>query len=162
MSGFHAGGIRAIGAEWVDEKAGVVRATAVLALALPSPPEIERARLDRLGFKIGLLIRNGQQITSLRAANEASTEDAAVTADLAAVFGTPAGQRWSGRVFAKAPTPLYPVAAIAEYPLELVLTNARELPQLIDAPSRYGNEGSFADSHLTALWAVRIGYRRSA
>jgi hypothetical protein len=160
VSGFHAGGIRAISGEWEDEKAGVVKAVAVLALALPSPPEIERTRLDRLGFKIGLLIRNGQQISRLLAANEPSVEDAAVTRDLAAVFGTPTGHRWSGRVFGKPPGPSYPTASVAEYGLELVLTNARELPQLISAPSRYGNEGSFGDSHLTSLWVVRIGYHR--
>lgn len=159
MSGYHAGGIRAISGEWEDEKAGVVRAVAVLALALPSPPEVERTRLDRLGFKIGLLIRDGQRITSLLAASEPSVEDDTVTRDLAAVFGTPGGQRWSGRVFTKPPVPNYPTADVAEYSLELVLTEARELPQLIAAPSRYGNEGSFGESHLTSLWVVRIGYR---
>ncbi len=160
MSGFHAGGIRAISSEWEDEQAGVVKAVAVLALALPSPPEVERSRLDRLGFKIGLLIREGQQISRLLASNEPSVEDEAVRRDLAAVFGTPTGHRWAGRVFRKPPVPTYPATDVAEYSLELVLTNARELPQLISAPSRYGNEGSFGESHLTSLWVVRIGYRR--
>ena len=160
MSGYHAGGIRAISGEWEDEKGGVVRAVAVLALALPSPPDVERTRLDRLGFKIGLLIRDGQRITSLLAASEPSLEDAAVTRDLDAVFGTPAGYRWVGRVFAKPPIATYPTPGVAEYRLELVLTEARALPQLISAPSRYGNEGSFGDSHLTSLWVVRIGYAR--
>ena len=160
MSGYHAGGIRAISGEWEDEKAGVVRAVAVFALALPSPPDVERTRLGRLGFKIGLLIRDGQRISSLLASNEPSVEDEAVTRDLAAVFGTPAGHRWVGRVFRKPPIPTYPTPGVAEYRLELVLTEVRELPQLISAPSRYGNEGSFGDSHLTSLWVVRIGYGR--
>ena len=41
-----------------------------------------------------------------------------------------------------------------------MLTEVRELPQLISAPTRYGNDGSFGDSHLTCLWVVRIGYGR--
>jgi hypothetical protein len=157
MSGYAAGGIRAIGAEWDDEKAGVVRAEAVLAAVLPVPPDVETRRLAQLGFKIGLLIRDGQQITSLVASNEPSVEDAAVTRDLIRVFGMEAGSRWVGRVFSRPPVPTYPRPDVAEYTLEMVLTEARELPQLIPAAYRYGNEASFAQSYLSSLWVVRIG-----
>jgi hypothetical protein len=155
MSGFPAGGIRAISSEWEDQKAGVLRAVAVLSLALPTPPEVETARLVRFGFKIGLLIRDGQRIVTLLASAEPSEEDERVTRDLANVFGTPAGSLWVGHVFKKPPIPSYPVADVAEYALELVLTGVTELPQMIPAPSRYGNEGSFGQSHLTALWVVQ-------
>jgi hypothetical protein len=157
MSGYAAGGIRAIGAEWEDEKAGVVRAVAVLAAVLPLPPDIETRRLAQLGFKIGLLIRDGQQISSLLASTEPSVEDAGVTRDLIEVFGMEAGHRWVGRVFKKPPVPDYPRPDVAEYRLEMVLTDARDLPQLIPAAYRYGNEASFAESYLTSLWVVRIG-----
>ena len=160
MSGFLAGGIRAISAELEDEKAGVVRAAAVLAAVLPSPPEIETGRLARLGFKIGLLIRDGQRISSLLASTEPSAEDAAVTRDLIEVFGMPVGYRWAGRVFTRPPIPDYPKPDVAEYRLEMVLTDARELPQMIPSAYRYGNEASFAESYLTSLWVVRISSRR--
>jgi hypothetical protein len=155
MSGFFAGGIRAISSAWEDEAAGVVRAVARLALALPPSFEVEAERLGRLGFKIGLLVRDGQRVERLLASSEPSYDDAQVTSDLQTVFETPAGTRWVGRVFHRPPVPTFPVADIAEYELELVLTGATQLPQGLHAPSRYGNEGSFAESHLTALWVVQ-------
>ena len=47
--------------------------------------------------------------------------------DLAAVFGTPAGSIWVGRVFEKPPVPNYPVVDVAEYPLQLVLSGVSDL-----------------------------------
>jgi hypothetical protein len=155
MPGYYASGIRPIRNEWRDEKAGILRAEAVLALALPTPSQPEITQLARLGFKMGLLIREGQQILSLVAAAELSQEDRQVTQDLATVFGTPAGSIWVGRVFGKPPVPSYPVANVAEYPLEMVLSGVSDLPQMIPAPSRYGNAASFAQSHLTALWFLQ-------
>jgi hypothetical protein len=156
MSGFVAGGIRPIGTEWIDEKGGVISATAVLALALPRPQEPDARRLQQIGFKIGLLVDAGQQVRSLSANGVAGAERPEVSADLAAVFGTPPGERWVGVVFPKPPPPpIFPYPDVAEYRLVLVLTGIKELPQLIPAPSRYGNEASFAESHLTALWVIR-------
>ena len=60
MPGYYASGIRAIRSEWQDEGAGVLRAEAVLSLGLPTAYQAEAARLATLGFKMGLLIRDGQ------------------------------------------------------------------------------------------------------
>jgi hypothetical protein len=156
MSGFLAGGIRPIGSEWLDGKGGIISATAVLALALPRPQEPDVRRLQQLGFKIGLLVGASQRVTSLRANDVPGEERAEVSRDLDAVFGTPPGQRWAGLVFPKPPPPpSFPYPDVAEYRLALVLTDVERLPQLIPAPSRYGNEASFGDSHLTALWVLR-------
>jgi hypothetical protein len=103
---------------------------------------------------MGLLIRNDQQILSLVASAEPSEEDRQVSQDLAAAFGTPAGSVWVGRIFRKPPVPSYPVVNVAEYPLELVLSGA-DPPQMIPVPVRYGNNASFAQSYLTALWFVQ-------
>ncbi len=155
MPGFYASGIRPTSSQWDDEKGGVIRAIAVLALALPTPSQVEVSRLGRLGFKIGLLIRGGQQVVSLAASGELSQEAEQVSRDLVTVFGAPAGYRWVGRVFKQPPVPVYPVPDVAEYKLEMVLAGASDLPQLIPAPSRYGNDESFSESHLTALWFVQ-------
>ena len=101
-----------------------------------------------------------QRISSLLASTEPSAEDAAVTRDLIEVFGMPVGYRWTGRVFTRPPIPDYPKPDVAEYRLEMVLTDARELPQMIPSAYRYGNEASFAESYLTSLWVVRISSRR--
>jgi len=155
MPQFHASGIRAIRTEWQDEGAGVLRAEAILSLALPTAYQAEATRLATLGFKMGLLIRDGQQILSMVASAEPSEEDPRVRQDLTTVFGTPAGSVWVGRVFKRPPVPSYPVVDVAEYALELVLNGVSELPQMIPAPSRYGNDTSFAQSHLTALWVLQ-------
>src|SRR5438552_16628599 len=130
MPGYHASGIRPTRSEWQDENAGILRAEAVLALALPTPFQTATAQLATLGFKIGLLIRGNQRILSLVASAEPSLEDLGVSQDLAAVFGTPAGSIWVGRVVEKRPVPNYPVVGVAEYRLLRVLTGVSDLPQV--------------------------------
>lgn len=155
MSGYHASGIRQQYSLW-ETRPTVVRTFAILSLALPAPPETERAggRLRDLGIKLGLLVHQTQQVRELTCAGVAGQESAGVTADLDRVFGTPPGERWRGFVFKPAPVPTYPMPTIAEYSLVMVLDGIATLPQLIPAPSRYGNEASFAESYLSALWVV--------
>jgi hypothetical protein len=155
MSGFYASGIRQIRSEWVAAPT-IVRTYAVLDLALPGAPDTLQAveRLKSISIKMGLLIRQDQQVQELACSEVVGQEDGTVSADLATVFGMPAGQKWVGFVFKPAPTPTHPIPAIAEYGLRLQLTGITTLPQLIPAPSRYANHVSFADSHLSALWVI--------
>jgi hypothetical protein len=157
MSGFIVGGIVSDGGT-LDEKSGELVATASLSLTLPSPPDEKTRqafeRLGRLGFKIGLLLEDAHQIAEFLAGGIAAAEDAAVTTDLTAVFGSFPGRRWVGLVF-KSPPPYDTIEPnVARYRLRLRLRGVRRLPLLIPAPSRYGNAASFAESHLPALWTI--------
>lgn len=155
MSGFYASGIRQQYSVW-EAAPTVVRTFATLSLALPAPPEAERAtgRLRNLGIKMGLLVREGQQVQQLTCGGGVGQVNDAVSADLASVFGTPIGNRWLGFVFKPLPEATHPIPTIAEYSLVLVLAGITTLPQLVPAPSRYGNDQSFAASYLSALWVV--------
>jgi hypothetical protein len=157
MPGFFASGIRHIRSEWVVEPT-IVRTFAVLDLALPGQPDTYQAveRLESIGIKMGLLIGEDQQVLELECSGVIGQADGTMPDDLAMVFGTPAGQKWTGFVFYPAPTATQPIPTIAQYDLRLELDGITSLPQLIPAPSRYANPSSFAESHLSALWVVPV------
>jgi hypothetical protein len=158
VSGFVAGGIVAEQSEWYDEKRSTVIATATMALTLPSPdgPGFQGAvqLLGRLGFKIGLLLNDGQRVEELLASGVAAAENQAIAADLTRVFGVRPGQHWVGLAFNSPPPAEIVQPNVARYKLRLRLSGARQFPQLVSAPSRYGNEASFSTSYLSALWVI--------
>jgi hypothetical protein len=158
MSGFVAGGIVAVRSAWYEEKGAVLIATATLSLTLPSPPtaltEQGLDRLRRLGFKIGFLLEDTLRAEEFVAAGVRALESAPVGADLTRVFGSSPGRRWVGFIFTSAPPPESISPNVARYQVSLRLAGVRQFPQLVPAPSRYGNETSFADSHLSALWVI--------
>ena len=71
MSGFMGSGIVPESTTWVDQKSATLQATATMSLTLPSPinqlTAQEHGRLQRIGFKIGLLIEDGQVVEELTA-----------------------------------------------------------------------------------------------
>jgi hypothetical protein len=157
VSGFIAGGIVSDKGEY-DEKTGVLVVTARLSLTLPTPPDARTTqafeRLSRLSFKIGLSLEDTQQIEEFTAGGNAAEETPAVAADLTGVFGSLPGRRWIGLTF-KSPPPYETIQPnVVTYHLRLRLRGVHHLPQLIPAPSRYGNAGSFAESYLSALWVI--------
>jgi hypothetical protein len=158
VSGFIGGGIVSDGSEWYDEQNRVLIETAALSLTLPTPTSDLTTgafeRLGRLGFKIGLLLENGLQIEELVAGGVTAQESPSVSADLASVFGSSPGHRWVGLTFKPAPSFDTIQPNVAMYQLRLRLRGVQRFPQLIPAPSRFGNDASFSDSYLSALWVV--------
>jgi hypothetical protein len=158
VSGFMGSGIVPESSTWVDQKSATIQATATMSLTLPSPinqvTAQEQGRLQRIGFKIGLLIEDGQVVEELTASGVTAVELPAIGADLTSVFGAAAGRHWMGFYFPSPPPVDSPAPNVALYHLTLRLTNALNLPQSIHAPSRYATEASFAVSHLDALWVL--------
>lgn len=106
------------------------------------------------GYKIGLLLLEGQSIESFVYGGASLQSIPAATADLDGAFGTPQGHRWAGwgrengsREFGQIPP------NVVTFTVQVRLAGAGPACQLIPVALRHW-QGSFSES-LPSLWVVR-------
>lgn len=106
------------------------------------------------GYKIGLLLLEGQTIESFVYGGVSLQSIPEATADLDGAFGTPQGHRWAGwglpsgdREFGQIPP------NVVTFKVQVRLAGAGPACQLIPVALRHW-QGSFSES-LPSLWVVR-------
>ena len=106
------------------------------------------------GYKIGLLLLEGQTIQSFVYGGASLQSIPAATADLDGAFGTPPGHRWAGwgrengnREFGQIPP------NVVTFKVQVRLAGPGPACQLIPVALRHW-QGSFSES-LPSLWVVR-------
>jgi hypothetical protein len=106
------------------------------------------------GYKIGLLLLEGQTIESFVYGGASLQSIPAATADLDGAFGTPPGHRWTGwgrpsgeREFGQIPP------NVVTFKVHVRLAGAGPACQLIPVALRHW-QGSFSES-MPSLWVVR-------
>jgi hypothetical protein len=148
---FHGFLIRSTGRRPLDKEGVEVDATLYLTFpAVTDQGDIDyRANWHRLDFKIGFLIREGQQVTlSYRGSRDTQfypfNQVEAVTAQITAFYGRDTGQAWVGLVPSTFAQPDFIAANVATYTLRLQIRPRLARRQLIPAVIKF-HEGDFTD-----------------
>jgi hypothetical protein len=123
--------------------------------------------VDRLGYKLGVRVRNEQTIRSFLFRRDggdiALAEDADVSADLQRVLSPPPGEKWLGFVPRSRERRRYtfPEVNVVCYEFFLVLAPPPPLPLIIPIVIRHNNGRSFGESFIAGLLVLRARARRT-